>query len=536
MDTNKKQDEATGDVYYVNTWNQEIRWIKPLEISLFESRDSAMNRPGTGNSSRLSGGEDDDDDDGSGRVASIGDRFQQRLVDLTGEATTAAEEEERFIRFVTANITTIIAAGHNDGESNRSGGGSNEGGADGADKVLALAAAREWRFVSTDKRLLLPSPGTATKQKCWYHANTSEYFWGNNPPLLGLLRRAGDGALRKNSTPQPVRGSDSHDGRRQSALVGDIVSGDVGVAGPTGTVHPEFGLVFPDRASGEAWLKTQDLGPLLATSVRVCDIGPAGWCQLRAAVPSHCTVARGRGNGDSLVSAEYSPAQIAMSTVTRNSAEVAAAGKDRVDVGIRVGRSADSGRSDNNEPVHDNRITKTTTTAAEKVAEETQAAAAAEDSTPITSPDDGGSSLPLSSFTFFHHFETGEVRWCLSPRSALLATPRTSRREASYARRLSAAAAYEHIERQQPHGWGQDGSAGAESEFEQPGVVAPDGGTLVSVDGASGVSSGNGEDDWEEVEDGDMIFYYNKRLGVSTWEPPPEWEQRGNQELYGAGG
>ncbi|CAN0188471.1 unnamed protein product, partial [Ectocarpus fasciculatus] len=169
---------ATGDVYYVNTWNQEIRWVKPLEISLFEesSGGGATNRPGTANSSKDS---DADEELGGDTVSS---RFRQRLVELTGEATRAAEEEEQFLRHVVANIATISASY---GLSKSKDG--DEGAESAADQtLLALAAAREWRFVSTDSRFSLPSPGT-TKSKCWYRAKTSEYFWGSNPPLLGLL-------------------------------------------------------------------------------------------------------------------------------------------------------------------------------------------------------------------------------------------------------------------------------------------------------------------------------------------------------------
>ncbi|CAN0325015.1 unnamed protein product, partial [Pylaiella littoralis] len=489
----ESEDEATGDVYYVNTWNQEIRWIKPLEISLFESRGSATNKSVTGNFSRLSGGNDDDNDDGGG-VASISDRFRQRLVELTGEATLAAEEEEKFLRYVAANIATITAAAYNDVETDNSSSGYRvEADADGTDKALAFAAAREWTFVGTDKRLL-SSPGAATKHKCWYHAGTSEYFWGDNPPLLGLLLHCGDGASQKESNARPPIGSDGRGGSDHSfgdsgGVVGEVVGGDLLAAGATGTLHPVLGLIFSDRASGEAWLKTQDLGPLLANSVRVCDIGPAGWCQLRAAVPSHCTCAGGRGNCDCPVYAAGCTGPATMSTVTEDSAAVLAAGRSRT-----------------------------------------------VDGNPTTLPDDGDSSVSLTFFTFFHHAETGGVRWCLSPRSALLATPRTSRREASCARQLSAAAAYEHVERHQEHGSGWDGPERTENELDQPGGVAPDGGKVALADDTSGDLSGNGRDDWEVVEDGDMVFYYNKRLGVSTWEPPPGWGTSDTQESYGAGG
>lgn len=532
-------------MYYVNTWNQEIRWIKPLEISLFESRGSATNKSVTGNFSRLSGGNDDDNDDGGGGVASIGDRFRQRLVELTGEATLAAEEEERFLRYVAANIATITAAAYNDVETDNSSSGYRvEADADGTDKALAFAAAREWTFVGTDKRLL-SSPGAATKHKCWYHAGTSEYFWGDNPPLLGLLLHCGDGASQKKSNARPPIGSDGRGGSDHSVgdsggVVGEVVGGDLPAAGATGTLHPVLGLIFSDRASGEAWLKTQHLGPLLAKSVRVCDIGPAGWCQLRAAVPSHCTCAEGRGNCDCPVYAAGSTGPATMSTVTEDSAAVLAAGRSRSGIGICGVGSNGSGDCENDEPGRDDRMAKTATTtaaaAAAKVGERESTAVIAVDGKPTTLPDDGDSSVSLTFFTFFHHAETGGVRWCLSPRSALLATPRTSRREASCARQLSAAAAYEHVERHQEHGSGWDGPERTENELDQPGGVAPDGGKVALADDTSGDLSGNGRDDWEVVEDGDMVFYYNKRLGVSTWEPPPGWGTSDTQESYGAGG
>ncbi|CAN0188535.1 unnamed protein product [Ectocarpus fasciculatus] len=116
----------------------------------------------------------------------------------------------------------------------------------------------------------------------------------------------------------------------------------------------------------------------------------------------------------------------------------------------------------------------------------------------------------------------GEARWCLSPRSALLATPRTPRREASHARLASAGA----------QGWDSENTSGIGGSAEQ---------SFAAVDsGASALTTGDSKDDsgdgWEVVEDGDMVFYYNERLGISTWEPPPGWTQGGSQAIYGAGG
>lgn len=465
-------------MYYVNTWNQEIRWVKPLEISLFEesSGGGATNRPGTANSSKDS---DADEELGGDTVSS---RFRQRLVELTGEATRAAEEEERFLRHVVANIATISAS-YNIVKSK----GGDEGAESAADQtLLALGAAREWRFVSTDSRFSLPSTGT-TKNKCWYRAKTSEYFWGGNPPLLGLLPCLPEttGSHERNPGSSAGRSGSGGSVGTNSTLGNEGVDAAEGGAGPpdgVAVVHPELGLMFVDRAAGETWLKTQDLGSLLNRSEKVCDIGRAGWCQLKAAIPSE--------------------------------AAFAAVTEDGV---VRGGGNISKGSGTVKAPLGDSPRAATSAAAAAEMDDAATAGVAVLDTSRS-----GGSSKPGPLFTFFHHPQMGEARWCLSPRSALLATPRTPRREAFQARLASARA----------QGWDSESTSGGAGNVEQS-FAGTDLGASALTSGASKDDSGDG---WEIVEDGEMVFYYNKRLGVSTWEPPPGWAQGGSQEIYGTGG
>ncbi|CAM9318828.1 unnamed protein product [Ectocarpus sp. 8 AP-2014] len=471
----ESEDAATGDVYYVNTWNQEIRWVKPLEISLFEesSGGGTTNRPGTANSSK-----DSDADEELG-VDTVSSRFRMRLVELTGEATRAAEEEERFLRHVVANIATISASY----SITKSKGGDEKGAKSAADQtLLTLTAAREWRFVSTDSRFSLPSPGT-TKSKCWYRAKTSEYFWGGNPPLLGLLPCFPENMGSYEGNPGSSAGRSGGGG---SVGTHSTLGNEGVVAGgrsPDGValVHPELGLVFVDRASGEAWLKTQDLDLLLNRSEKVCDIGRAGWCQLKAAVPT-----------------EAAFAAVAEDGVVRGGGSTSKEG------GTVKGPLGDSPRA-----------------ATPAAAAEVDGTATAGEVVPDGSRS-GGSSTPRPLFTFFHHAQMGEARWCLSPRSALLATPRTPRREASQARLGSAGA----------QGWDSENASGVGGNDEQS-FAATDLGASTLTTGHSNDEYGDG---WEVVEDGDMVFYYNQRLGISTWEPPPGWAQGGSQGIYEAGG
>eukprot|EP00903_Cladosiphon_okamuranus_P017882 g16455.t1 len=509
------EDAATGDVYYVNTWNQEIRWTKPLEMILFETDGG---RPGSRSSSNFSEDDDDEGDGGGGGLESISGRFRQRLVELTGEATLAAEEEEGFLRYVAANMATLITpedsssssdnmfnTNNDNNDNNKSGrgtcGGGNKPDGDEGDKgnreALALNAAREWRFVSTDSRLQSsPSPLTK-KSKCWYRAETSEYFWGSHPPLLGLLPRLNLAGLPSGKqAPQPSSAGSvgGYKSGFASSLseTGDDTPGGVerGADGEPvpllpGTVHPRFGLIFPDRASGEAWLRTQDVGALLMRAEKVCDIGPSGWRQLRA-----------RGGGDdgggdddpasstALVAAGLgSVASATVSAVTENSVGSAPA-------------------------------TATAPTAVTPVGE-----------APGSASKDVAFPPP---FTFFHHAETGDVRWCLSPRSALK-TPRTPRREAYHAAAAAAAGAAEDRDQQ---GWDGDGAPGAGGGFDDS-----SGGKRTADDDALALASVDSGDSWEVVEDGDVVFYYNRKLGVSSWEAPPGWAETASQgQFYGAGG
>ncbi|CAM9101386.1 unnamed protein product [Hapterophycus canaliculatus] len=492
----ESEDAATGDVYYVNTWNQEIRWVKPLEISLFEDRSSGSgaNRPGTGDSSKLSFLDDDDDGDDLGGADTISGRFRQRLFDLTKEAALAAEEEESFLRYVAANAATLAGKTGDNSLVVEDGADS-----DARRRRNALAAAREWRFVRTDASFDASPFGTGVKKKCWYHSMTSEYFWGDHPPLLGLLRlHIGDDLRRLEGKTIAGSGSGRSSGGRKSGGDNDgagntlAISGDCGRGiEPAATVHLEFGLVFADRASGEAWLKAQELDLLLKGSEKVCDIGLAGWCQLRAAVPSTVPVAGGIDE---------------KRAAPPNSTALAEKATDDFQDGQGTGPSVGVLRVDK--------------------AGAATAAAVADDDRVVPRR---GSSMPCPFFTFFHRAETGEVRWCLSPRSALIATPRTARREVSQARLISRDQNYEDQQM-----WTGQSVAGEDHDSAHT-TAATDSEPLAFTSNDKSAFAGD-VDGWELVEDGDMVFYYNQKLGISTWEPPPGWDLGGGQEINGAGG
>ena len=425
------QDKATGDVYYVNTWNQEIRWAKPLEMSLFEDQEKGDARPGTPSTSARSGLDADTFDDG---VDSIGSRFTRLHSQLTDKATQAAEEEARMLRYVEAT----------------QGGG-------------MLAAASEWTFVSTDSRL--------SRARCWYRARTSEYFWGKIPPLGSFFQAAA-----------AASGKDSDGNAGCSAVVG----GKVGGVGPGGQA-----VTFTDRAAGETWLKTRDIPSLLETSEVVCGIGPAGWRQLQATLLPDNDLASQLTTG--------SP-EDHNSNAVPNTASNSATG-EKMDA---LGGSDSAGQESS--PHHRlGGVAPTDVTSVENVANVPNAASVAS-ATSVRVASVTLASCSVPSFTFFHHAEMGQVRWCLSPRSAL-ATPRTPRREAS----LLGLAALDN------QGKGEDGD-GEENLRSSEAAL-----------GAAGTSWDNhsGDNEWEVVEDGDMIFYYNRLSGTSTWDPPPGWEQSG---------
>lgn len=512
-----KQDAATGDIYYVNTWNQEIRWVKPLEISLFEDC-GGTKRPGTGNSSKLSFADDDDDGDGVGGADSVGGRFRQRLVDLTKEAALAAEEEEKFLRYVAANAAALVGDTGDNARVVKDGTDS-----DVRRERFALAAAKEWRFVRTDASFVVPSPGADVKKKCWYHSVTSEYFWGDHPPLLALFRLQIGDDLQWHEGERIASAGNGRIGASNSG--GSDLGGGSTLAGsggpcrgvePVATLHPKFGLIFADRASGEAWLKAQELSLLLEKSEKVCDLGPAGWCQLKAVVPSSVPVAGGA------IDNRISPNPTALTNdLGGNSCSgpaVPALKGDGHGRQVSRGRDSDteSGREVGQHPGSSVEVV--------RVDEAAAAQAPAVLDAEITLPNEGPS-MPCHFFTFFHRAETGEVRWCLSPRSALPATSDTAGREASHAGLTS---------HDQSDGWTGQSMAGDEQGFAQA-TTAADRQALAFTSSDNSVFSGD-SDGWKVVEDGDMVFYYNQKLGVSTWEPPPGWDLGDDQETSGAGG
>lgn len=204
------KDEATGDVYYVNTWNNEARWVKPLELSLFESDGGGSSRPGTCDSSLQDGGRgtcggEFDDADG------VSIQYRQRLEQLTAEAVKEAEVEAQSSR---------LSADDAEGT-----GAWDEGSKGQREPAINDAA---WRRIALDDRL---GPNTPP---CWYNIATSEYHWGDNPPVQ--IRKIPLDRMR---------------------------------------------LYIPaHRVDGEAWLKRQDVDEILRRSQAVRDIGSAGWRQL----------------------------------------------------------------------------------------------------------------------------------------------------------------------------------------------------------------------------------------------------------------
>lgn len=443
------QDKATGDVYYVNTWNQEIRWAKPLEMSLFEDKGKDA-RPGTPGASTGSGADADTFDDG---VGSIGSRFAQLYGKLADKATQAAEEEAGMMRYVEATTQ-------------------------GGDM---LAAASEWTFVSTDSRL--------SRAKCWYRARTSEYFWGKTPPLVSSAQAPTSAA----------RAKDNDGNAGDSAGVG-------GKGG--GGVDPGQAVSFADRAAGETWLKTQDIPSLLEMSEVVCGIGPVGWRQLRATPLPDKDLA-----SELTVSAEDTNSIPASITASNSPA-----GKklDAPGDGDSVGQDGILHQQQQLGASAPTDVASATSVASTASVPSLSVPSMSVPSASVPSVPRVSSSVP--SFTFFHHAEMGQVRWCLSPRSAL-ATPRTPRREVS----LSRLATHNNDE--------EEGDGDNEENLRNSEAALGAGGT--SWEDHSGVTGGTSRDnhseenEWEVVEDGDMIFYYNRVSGTSTWDPPPGWEQSG---------
>lgn len=221
-----KKDEATDDVYYMNTWNHEARWVKPLEMSLFEHSEGGEGSPPQGASSTSPDGAGDylHGDHGT---EGIGSRFRQRLTLLTAEAFREAEDEARSLRLSAAD-------------------------ADGASRLSAGEQGGSWKQVTTGGGEEHTSPS------CWFNTSTSEYYWGNDPPGSSAVSISGD---------EPYSSFRSRPNDETQAKNND--------AGDSSTFSVR------DRASGEAWLKRQDITALLSRSEVVQTIGPAGWQQMR---------------------------------------------------------------------------------------------------------------------------------------------------------------------------------------------------------------------------------------------------------------
>lgn len=385
--------------------------------------DKMRGRPAAGFQSN---GDEEDGERFDGGVDSISSRFSLRHQQLTENATLAAEEEAKLIHHLEAT--------------------------QGAD---AVNLAREWRFVSTDRRLV--------PAKCWYHAASCQYFWGDRPPLLPAQ------ALQGRSTSDDVNGvgEDGLDGRNN---------------GGAGTFEVGGALDFADRAEGEAWIKTQNGTLLSERSVTVRDIGPFGWKQLQTMPPS-------AGADDNSFHGVL---------------------HDSIATGLSPALPADvlssNGVKEHEEPLADHGSV-------------SRANGSHTCSQGLRSTSEEGSNvaampfpLSLSSFTYFRHPMSGEIRWCLSPRSAL-ATPRTPCREAV---RSDPAAypEYQQYDDSDSLRLINDGD-----ELTQSLGVDTSGTLSYSAENAS-------DNEWEVVKDGDLVFYYNRKMGISSWEPPLEREHR----------
>lgn len=230
-----RKDEATGDVYYVNTWNHEARWAKPLEMYLFEHSEGGEGSPPQGASSTSP--------DGAGGylhgdhgTEGIGSRFRQRLGLLTAEAFREAEDEARSLRLSAAE----------------------------ADRASRVSAGEQGQLPShanqcdSWKQVTIGGREEHTSPSCWFNTSSSEYYWGNDPPGSFPVFISGDVP----SSSLQSRSNDETQAKNNDASDSSTFS-------------------FRDRASGEAWLKRQDIPALLSQSEVVQRIGPAGWQQMR---------------------------------------------------------------------------------------------------------------------------------------------------------------------------------------------------------------------------------------------------------------
>ena len=301
---------------------------------------------------------EDSFNDEVGDPESTSARFSRRLRQLTEEASHAAEEEASLLQ-------RLAAAARGEG---------------------IISAAQEWTFVSIDRSQLPPA-------KCWYRRSTSEYFWGDDPTLHPTARNPS--SVRRNAAVES--------GGRTGAGGGPAVAERGGSGGSlSGGGDPARG--FLDRASGEVWLKSQDLDALLGRSETVRDIGPFGWRQVRSFLPCDHDdeEIHSHHRGQTAACAKGGSAVLS----SRTTAAATAGGGVSTPGGVNASGNQRDPRQGGLEVVVQGRPIE---------------AAVVVGSEATTS---GATTTPLFTLTFFHNAELGEARWCLSPRTALK-TPRT---------------------------------------------------------------------------------------------------------------
>lgn len=239
----------------MNTWTQEARWWKPLELSLFESPDEggARSTPRCSSSYSLNSSSSADDDDGGrehrggyvGKSGSIGGRLRRRLQRLTAEAVAAAVEEKAR---PSPEDDASAALGEHRVE------------VEGSGALPGLGAAVDVTpWVTVDVRESLGPDIPA----CWYNQATAEYHWGSVPPSSSTAERTigpGGPGSQPRSSVESLEARESLEGPSAKDL-----------------------SAIAHRADGEAWLRRQDHTALLAKGEVVREIGSTGWRQVRVA-------------------------------------------------------------------------------------------------------------------------------------------------------------------------------------------------------------------------------------------------------------
>lgn len=256
---------------------------------------------------------------------------------------------------------------------------------------------------------------------------------------------------------------------------------------------------FADRAEGEAWLQQQDALDLLHKAEAIREIGLTGWRQLRATVAPESNDVHLATSGAASFKSFVPPAANTTAGLVGAAATIST-NVPRVMAGRVAGDAENGTRSDRRRPNGKNHDT-LQEVAGHKTSGKEESTGEVPIPNLVTARSPSRAPAPTSfTFTFFHMFGTDEIRWSLSPRSALK-TPPTPRREA-YRAKITA-------------------NIVANNPSDSFGTGAVTG--IVSGDSVLSGKASRGTG-WELVEDGNVVFYYNRNIGISSWEPPVGWE------------